>query len=126
MRTARALIVMPRSRSRSILSSSCSSISRWDTALHCSSRRSASVDLPWSICAIMEKFLICSRFFTPEAPYLFLDCNTDLLYHVCACPTSVLLHNVHRLRQGESRHFFCTDLIFFCFGFYDAALYCFL
>ena len=64
MRTARALMVMPRSRSSSILSSSCSSISRCVTALHCSSKRSASVDLPWSICAIIEKLRMFCWFFT--------------------------------------------------------------
>ena len=64
---------------RQILSSNCSSISRWDTALHCSSRRSASVDLPWSMCAIMEKLRICSRFFTPKAPYLFHNSNMEIL-----------------------------------------------
>ena len=54
-------MVMPRSRSRSMLSSSWLSISRADTALHFSSSRSASVDLPWSIWAMMEKFrmLLC-------------------------------------------------------------------
>ena len=33
-----------------------SSISRAETALHFSRSRSASVDLPWSMCAMMEKF----------------------------------------------------------------------
>jgi len=54
-------MVMPRSRSRSMLSSSWLSISRAETALHFSSSRSASVDLPWSIWAMMLKFrmLLC-------------------------------------------------------------------
>src|SRR5213078_4477143 len=51
-----ALMVMPRSRSRSMESSTCSCISRWVSAPVISSRRSASVDLPWSMCAMMQKF----------------------------------------------------------------------
>src|SRR5438477_53041 len=43
-----ALMVMPRSRSRSIESSTCSCISRCVSAPVISSKRSASVDLPWS------------------------------------------------------------------------------
>src|SRR5689334_22312686 len=51
-----ALIVMPRSRSRSMESSTCSCISRSESAPVISSKRSASVDLPWSMCAMMQKF----------------------------------------------------------------------
>ena len=51
-----ALIVIPRSRSRSIESSTCAVISRWLNAPVSSSKRSASVDLPWSMCAMMQKF----------------------------------------------------------------------
>ncbi len=54
-RTACALIVMPRSRSRSIESRSCARISRAETASVTSRMRSASVDLPWSMCAMIEK-----------------------------------------------------------------------
>ena len=61
MRTARALIVMPFSRSRSIESSTCSIISRWVTVPVASSSRSASVDLPWSIWAMMLKLRMRSR-----------------------------------------------------------------
>src|ERR1700677_1338733 len=50
-----ALMVMPRSRSRSMESSTCDCISRWLSAPVSSSKRSASVDLPWSICAMMQK-----------------------------------------------------------------------
>src|SRR5438105_1921583 len=55
MRTARALIVMPFSRSRSMESSTCSAISRALRVCVRSSKRSARVDLPWSMCAIMQK-----------------------------------------------------------------------
>ena len=58
MRTARALMVMPFSRSRSIESSSCSDILRGSTVAVASSRRSESVDLPWSMWAMMQKLRI--------------------------------------------------------------------
>src|SRR6266545_7794083 len=48
-------MVMPRSRSRSIRSRYCSRICRSDTAWVSSRIRSASVDLPWSMCATMQK-----------------------------------------------------------------------
>src|SRR5438552_12522806 len=51
-------MVMPRSRSRSIRSRNCSRISRSETAWVSSSNRSASVDLPWSMWATMQKFLM--------------------------------------------------------------------
>src|SRR5829696_9523286 len=47
---------MPRSRSRSIASRTCASISRACSAPVSSRNRSASVDLPWSMCAMTEKF----------------------------------------------------------------------
>jgi hypothetical protein len=55
MRTAWALMVMPRSRSRSMESSTWACISRAVSDPVSSSRRSASVDLPWSICAMIAK-----------------------------------------------------------------------
>ncbi len=54
-RTACALIVIPRSRSMSMESSTWSRISRSVTAWVISRMRSASVDLPWSMCAMIEK-----------------------------------------------------------------------
>src|SRR5260370_8884577 len=50
-----ALMVMPRSRSRSMESSTGLGISRWESAPVIWRRRSASVDLPWSICAMIQK-----------------------------------------------------------------------
>src|SRR5437867_2524658 len=50
-------MVMPRSRSRSMESSTCASISRACSAPVSSRKRSASVDFPWSIWAMMAKFL---------------------------------------------------------------------
>src|SRR5208282_216811 len=54
-RTVCALIVMPRSRSISMLSSTCSRISRAASPPQASISRSARVDLPWSICAMIAK-----------------------------------------------------------------------
>src|ERR1700728_740529 len=48
-------MVMPRSRSRSIESSTWACISRSSRPPHSWMRRSASVDFPWSTCAMMEK-----------------------------------------------------------------------
>src|SRR5258707_15787924 len=58
MRTAEALIVTPRSRSRSMLSSTCSCMSRSEMVPVTCNNRSASVLLPWSICAMMQKLRI--------------------------------------------------------------------
>ena len=52
------LIVIPLSLSRSMLSRNCSFISLFCTVPVSSSSLSASVDLPWSMCAMMQKFLI--------------------------------------------------------------------
>src|SRR2546423_8278899 len=57
-RTAWGLIVMPRSRSRSIESSTCSRMSRLETVCVSSRMRSARVDFPWSMWAMMEKLRI--------------------------------------------------------------------
>src|SRR5436853_2823589 len=50
------LMVIPFSRSRSMLSRTCSFILPRGMVLVISSSRSASVDLPWSMCAMMQKF----------------------------------------------------------------------
>src|SRR5690606_30283570 len=54
-----ALMVIPRSRSIGLLSSTCASISRSVRPPHSWMMRSASVDLPWSTWAMMEKLRIC-------------------------------------------------------------------
>src|ERR1700760_376832 len=58
IRTFCALIVMPRSRSMSIRSRYCARIDRASTTPVSCSIRSASVDLPWSMWAMMQKFRI--------------------------------------------------------------------
>src|SRR5262245_30546716 len=55
MRTGWLLMVMPRSRSRSMLSSTCACMSLAASVPVSSRKRSASVDLPWSMCATMQK-----------------------------------------------------------------------
>jgi hypothetical protein len=57
-RTAWLLIVMPRSRSMSMRSRYCERIRRSSTTPVSCSMRSASVDLPWSMCAMMQKLRI--------------------------------------------------------------------
>ena len=54
-RTALDLMVMPRSRSISMVSSSCDFMSRSSTVRVSSRMRSEIVDLPWSMCATIEK-----------------------------------------------------------------------
>jgi hypothetical protein len=51
-------MVIPFSRSRSISSNTWSIISLSLIVLVDCKRRSARVDLPWSMCAIMQKFLV--------------------------------------------------------------------
>ena len=60
MRTAWLLIVMPRSRSMSMRSRYCARMARASTTPVSWSMRSASVDLPWSMCAMMQKLRIRS------------------------------------------------------------------
>ena len=71
---------MPRSRSRSMESRTCSSISRAERTPVASKRRSASVDFPWSICAMIEKFRISSRRFSLML-FLALPCMVIPNYH---------------------------------------------
>ena len=58
MRTAWDLMVMPRSRSMSMRSRYCAFMSRGCTTPVACSMRSASVDLPWSMWAMMQKLRI--------------------------------------------------------------------
>src|SRR3989304_3658300 len=59
MGTAEALIVTPFRRSKSIVSRTCSVISRSETVPVSCSRRSARVDFPWSMWAMMQKLRMC-------------------------------------------------------------------
>jgi membrane-bound lytic murein transglycosylase D len=65
MRTVWALMVMPRSRSRSMASSTWACISRAVRLPVSSSRRSESVDLPWSMCAMIAKLRLFLAGCTP-------------------------------------------------------------
>ncbi len=49
------LMLMPSARSRSMSSRKSSRVSRWAMAPHRTRKRSAGVDLPWSMRAMMEK-----------------------------------------------------------------------
>ncbi len=51
-------MVMPRSRSMSMESRYCARMRRGSTAPVISKMRSESVDLPWSMCAMMERLRI--------------------------------------------------------------------
>ena len=75
--TAFNLIVIPRSLSRSIESNSWSCISRSATVSVACRIRSANVDFPWSICAIIEKFRMrfCLSFISSK----FM--NNSLIYY---------------------------------------------
>src|ERR1022692_1010781 len=87
-------MVIPRSRSRSIVSSTCAIISRWDRAPVVSRRRSASVDLPWSMWAIMEKLRMNSR---------SIDCGgLSRLSHMGAGGLK-LPGAVHKLKEPASK-----------------------
>src|ERR1700728_3382483 len=55
-------MVMPRSRSIGLLSSTCSVISRASRPPQSWMKRSARVDLPWSMCAVMQKLRMCDCF----------------------------------------------------------------
>src|SRR3989337_1686177 len=68
MRTAEALIVTPFSRSKSIVSRTCSVISRSETVPVSCSRRSARVDFPWSMWAMMQKLTLADRLLPLTGP----------------------------------------------------------
>ena len=98
MRTALALMVMPFSRSRSMRSSTCSAISRWAMVPVSSSRRSARVDLPWSMCAMMQKLRICGA----ERAVSILGLGDPISHlHIHCCRT--ILGEMPRL-LGNSVH----------------------
>ena len=67
---ALSLIVIPRSRSISIVSRSCACISRCAIVPVASNNLSAKVDLPWSMCAIMQKFRTLSLCFIVVLLYM--------------------------------------------------------
>src|SRR3954451_13937381 len=106
MRTAWALMVMPRSRSRSISSSTWACISRSLTEPVNSRRRSESVDLPWSMWAMMAK-LRKKRASIQSRPRRFLrqwiKRNRSLDAPAVASPHGLAYHR-HRvflsIRQG--------------------------
>src|SRR5687768_9931727 len=75
---------MPRSRSISMLSSTCSFISRVSSPPQVWISRSARVDLPWSIWAMIAKLRICCRGFVILVPAIPLLLNLGFLILVAA------------------------------------------
>src|SRR5262245_32685233 len=73
MRTAWLLMVMPRSRSMSIRSRYCARALRSSTTPVSCSTRSASVDLPWSVCAMMQQFLMIAGAVRPDGGGALLE-----------------------------------------------------
>ena len=73
MRTAWDLMVMPRSRSMSIRSRYWARMSRGWTTPVAWSMRSARVDLPWSMCAMMQK--LRSRACSVAAGWTLVICS---------------------------------------------------
>src|SRR3954465_9765067 len=69
---------MPRSRSRSIRSRYWARIVRASTVCVSSSIRSASVDLPWSMWATMQKFRMCEISVGTARPWYGLTCGASL------------------------------------------------
>ncbi len=74
-RTFCALIVMPRSRSMSIRSRYWARICRSSTTPVSCSMRSANVDLPWSMCAMMQKFRILAGSVNVVSAKLLMSCS---------------------------------------------------
>src|ERR1043165_3086977 len=110
---------MPRSRSRSMLSSTWFSISRSESAPVSSSRRSASVDLPWSMCAMMEKLrmrdgsmvrLLLGKMFVDVGPRFFgcIDCLNEIV--VSRAPGDVLAHEARVVIAGSEIFVHQSDL----------------
>src|SRR5690606_12657409 len=89
-------MVIPRSRSRSMLSRTWASISRAWRAPVVSRKRSASVDLPWSMCAMIEKLrtLLCINA-VPEGYPVIIPHSA----HAAGAPGSRLF----RYRPGASQ-----------------------
>src|SRR5260370_26112089 len=105
-RTACALIVMPRSRSRSMESNTCAIISLCDRAPVNSKRRSARVDLPWSMCAMIEKLRITAgsmRYDEAEPPVSHMS-YSHITFEAPVDGVAVLTvtrpHNLNALNRG--------------------------
>src|SRR3954453_3058768 len=87
-------MVMPRSRSRSIESSSCARMERGSTVCVSSRMRSASVDFPWSMWAMIEKFRMCCW----SAMFVVSRLRGT------ANPARDELHDLARLRDAHGQH----------------------
>src|SRR5690554_2680987 len=119
------LMVIPRSRSKSILSNSCAWASRAVTVCVASNKRSARVLFPWSICAIIQKFLICfirlkylKLFFFGRVVSSFLLTSGYLLQVLILAGFSLLSLTQH------PKAIKCKDSLFFCAIFIDFLITC--
>src|SRR5204863_463450 len=66
-------MVMPRSRSSSMSSRNCADISRAETAPVASRMRSASVDFPWSMWAMIEELRMWVAWLAPNGELLGVE-----------------------------------------------------
>ena len=96
-RTACALIVIPRSRSSSIESSICSRMSRSATVRVSCRMRSASVDLPWSMWAMIEKLRI-------------VESGTLVAYWRCLRPALTRWRGLRSRSASETEHLHVGEL----------------
>src|SRR5436853_2843019 len=97
-------MVMPRSRSSSIVSSSCGRCLRGSTAPFVSRMRSASVDFPWSMWAMIEKLRMFRAGCTAQmlrAPDPAHDQLADLVRLVHAQASD--REGVHRQPRDDAR-----------------------
>ena len=91
-------MVIPRSFSKSISSSIYPPVT-WMVLVN-SSIRSAKVDFPWSMCAMMQKFLI---WFIPEKEDLFLTAKLSILIGILVLTTIILPNNSYLCTKQKKR-----------------------
>src|SRR5699024_10097607 len=105
-RTAWDLMVIPLSLSRSILSSTWDCISRLVSSPVISMIRSARVDLPWSIWAIIQKLRILLCSIAPTSIVPSIVSNVPVQHNIIACPGTLL----QALRTPVCAVFYNKDL----------------
>src|SRR6188474_1479340 len=96
-------MVMPRSRSRSIESSTCSAISRSARPPQIWMKRSASVDLPWSMWAMIEKLRMWLCSIEKEGA----EAPSSSRYFTAAAASALVGQSAHR---DEGHRFAPPDL----------------
>src|ERR687898_3299884 len=104
IRTACDLIVMPRSRSMSIRSRYCARIARSSTTPVSWSIRSASVDFPWSMWAMMQKLRISSGGVAAGGRAVEVGGTEILVRGMGSTHHPMARSSGRRLRHGAARH----------------------